>query len=265
MITSLGAQVMLCTALGGEIGERAAVAARAEGSRCGRSTRGPASGWYVHDRRDGERDEVADHSGAPLDRHELDELYNLALAEGLRAGVRAQRGRGPGVVAPDVVPAAGRRPDRQRRAGDRRPVRRAPHRRARGRRHVPQGEPRGAASPPAGPTTSSSRRWPAPRASCTRRAPRRCWSAAPTSRRLALLDGRLFEVEVPPLQVADHRGAGDSMTAGVAAVLARGGDLHRGGPHRRGRRRRQRHPARARHRPGRGDPCADRAGRARPR
>ena len=42
---------------------------------------------------------------------------------------------------------------------------------------------------------------------------------------LALLDGRLFQVEVPALEVADHRGAGDSMTAGVAAVLARGGGL----------------------------------------
>ena len=41
-----------------------------------------------------------------------------------------------------------------------------------------------------------------------------------------LLSGdRVTQVRVPPLQVTEHRGAGDSMTAGVAAVLARGGDL----------------------------------------
>jgi 1-phosphofructokinase len=43
---------------------------------------------------------------------------------------------------------------------------------------------------------------------------------------LTLIDGQVFTVEVPPLQVVEHRGAGDSMTAGIASVLARGGDLH---------------------------------------
>jgi 1-phosphofructokinase len=42
---------------------------------------------------------------------------------------------------------------------------------------------------------------------------------------IALLDGDVVEVTAPPLQAADPTGAGDSMTAGVAAVLARGGDL----------------------------------------
>ena len=39
------------------------------------------------------------------------------------------------------------------------------------------------------------------------------------------LDGKLVEVTAPRLQAADPKGAGDSMTAGVAAVRARGGDL----------------------------------------
>jgi 1-phosphofructokinase len=42
---------------------------------------------------------------------------------------------------------------------------------------------------------------------------------------LALLDDVLFEVHMPRLEPAETRGAGDSMTAGVAAVLASGGDI----------------------------------------
>ena len=42
---------------------------------------------------------------------------------------------------------------------------------------------------------------------------------------IALLDGELYQVISPKLQAADTMGAGDSLTAGIAAVLAKGGDL----------------------------------------
>jgi 1-phosphofructokinase len=42
---------------------------------------------------------------------------------------------------------------------------------------------------------------------------------------LALFNEQIYRIEVPQLTAAEHRGAGDSMTAGVAAVLARGGDM----------------------------------------
>jgi 1-phosphofructokinase len=42
---------------------------------------------------------------------------------------------------------------------------------------------------------------------------------------LAYLDGSVYRVDMPRLTPAETRGAGDSMTAGVAAVLAGGGDL----------------------------------------
>lgn len=42
---------------------------------------------------------------------------------------------------------------------------------------------------------------------------------------LALVEDEVLEVHVPPLEPADPRGAGDSMTAGLVASLARGESL----------------------------------------
>jgi len=42
---------------------------------------------------------------------------------------------------------------------------------------------------------------------------------------LASVHGRIFEITAPPLVQVDHRGAGDSMTAGIAVALAQGADV----------------------------------------
>jgi 1-phosphofructokinase len=42
---------------------------------------------------------------------------------------------------------------------------------------------------------------------------------------LALINEEIYRVGIPRMTPTDSRGAGDSMTAGVAAVLAQGGDL----------------------------------------
>jgi 1-phosphofructokinase len=44
------------------------------------------NGSYVHDRRSGKREVIAESAGTPLDRHELDSLYELTLTEGLTHG-----------------------------------------------------------------------------------------------------------------------------------------------------------------------------------
>jgi 1-phosphofructokinase len=86
MVSSLGVPTVLCAALGGETGSvlshllpTADVALRSVpvNSR---------NGAYVHDRRSGDRDIVAESPGSALDRHELDSLYELTLTEGLTHG-----------------------------------------------------------------------------------------------------------------------------------------------------------------------------------
>ena len=88
MIMSLGVEVVLCASLGGEIGQVLEPLLVSEGVDLKVVVRDSGgSGGYVHDRREGQRQEIVDVPGHPLSRHELDDLYNLALGEGLRASV----------------------------------------------------------------------------------------------------------------------------------------------------------------------------------
>ena len=224
MIASLGVPVTLCVALGGETGDVLAGQLAAEDGVQVRSVpRRTATGWYVHDRRDGERSSVAEHPGEPLERHDQDELYSVALTEGLRSSLAVLSGP----HAPEVVDASIYR----RLAADltNNGVRvvadlsgdhltavleggvafvKVSHEEliddglakddsvdellAAGRKLRDDG---------AGAVLISRAGEPA----------------------LALWEDRVVEVHQPKLEVTEHRGAGDSMTAGVASVLARGG------------------------------------------
>ncbi|MFC0504098.1 PfkB family carbohydrate kinase [Micromonospora costi] len=226
MIMSLGGEVVLCTALGGEIGQVLEPLLVSEGVDLKVVVRDSGgSGGYVHDRREGSRQEIVDVPGQPLSRHELDELYNLALGEGLRAPVSVLSGpNDPALVPPDlyrrfaadlganggrvVVDLSGEHltavldsgvfflkvsheeliRDGRAADDDEEQLSRAMY-----DMHAAGAE-----------------------SVVVSRADRPA---------LALVDGELFEVEMPRLQAADPRGAGDSMTAGVAAVVAGGGDL----------------------------------------
>ncbi len=226
MIMSLGVDVVLCTALGGEVGQVLEPLLVSEGVDLKVVVRDSGgSGGYVHDRRGGTRREIVDVPGQPLGRHELDELYNLALGEGLRAPVSVLSGpHEPSQVPAElyrrfaadlganggkvVVDLAGEHltavldsgvfflkvsheeliADGRADGDDEDQLARAMYDlHAGGAENVVVSR----ADKPA----------------------------------LALVDGEVFEVEMPRLQAADPRGAGDSMTAGVSAVLARGGDI----------------------------------------
>lgn len=225
MIKSLGVPVVLCASLGGEIGQVLEPLLATEGVQLKRVLRETANGGYVHDRRDGARHVVADVPGHPLTRHELDELYNLALGEGLRAPVSILSGPG----SPSLVP-----PDLYRRF--------AADLGANGGRVIADLSGAHLSAVLAGglfflkisheELLRDGLAESAEEDELTRVMYDLHAGGAETvvlSRAekpaFALIDGEVFEVVMPRLEAADPLGAGDSMTAGVAAVMASGGDI----------------------------------------
>lgn len=225
MITSLGVPVTLCAAVGGEVGAVLEPLIRAEGVDARLVHRAASSGWYVHDRRDGSRREVAELPGDPLTRHELDELYSLALAEGLRAGLAVLSGPAhPSVIPPQVY----RRLATDLGANGCRVIAdlsgehlaavldaglyvvKVSHEEL-----IADGRASGDGTAE---LVAAVRRLRADGA-------RNVLVSRADEGALALVGDDVLEVRMPRLQPTETRGAGDSMTAGVTAVLARGGEL----------------------------------------
>jgi 1-phosphofructokinase len=187
--------------------------------------RDAGTGWYVHDRRSGERKELAEDPGQPLSRHEMDELYSLALAEGLRAGIAVLSGP----AHPSVVPAeVYRRLATDLGANGCKVIvdLSAAHLSAvlAARPHVVKVSHEELIRDDMvkdGSTESLTR--------ALHKLHEDGAEMALVSRgdqgALALIDNRVYEVDMPKMVAAESRGAGDSMTAGVAAVLAQGGTL----------------------------------------
>jgi 1-phosphofructokinase len=225
MAATLGSDVTLCVSVGGETGELVDTLLAGQGVTV-RSVRRPAgSGWYVHDRRTGAREEVADWPGAPLQRHDLDELYTIALAEGLRSDVTVLSGPADAaVVDPDVyrrlttdLTGNGVRVVADLSGDHLAAVLRG------GVSFVKVSHEELLRDGRAGADTEDAF------VAAGRTLLDDGAEAALVSRAgepaLAFFDGTVHRVHVPQLQIKNHRGAGDSMSAGVAAVLARGGDL----------------------------------------
>lgn len=225
MLARLGVQVTLCCALGEETG--AVLGALMSGEQvdvCAVAAKS-ANGAYVHDNRGGaKRAVVATMTARPLRRHEIDDLLSAALAQGLGAAVTVLTGTDP----PSLVPA-----DFYRRLADD----------LRANRRMTVADLAGEALDAIMDTevtvlkTSDAELTADGRAEAgqaglaawMRQVSERSGSSVVVTRgadpTLALLHGALMTARFPVTRAGDSRGAGDSLTAGIAAALARGGDV----------------------------------------
>jgi 1-phosphofructokinase len=225
MLATLGCEVRLCTALGGESGDVLRGLIRREQVEVREVELAGPNGSYVHDRRSGERTELVQTAPPALQRHELDELYNLALVEGLDADAVVLAGpddervlspttyrrmasdlhAGVGAV---VVDLAGEFLREAVRGGV--TLAKASHEDLISTGHANSDEPQEllramrALADDGAQTVVISR------------------AAQPA---LVLCEGRVQSVDAPRFERVDHRGAGDSMTAGMTAALARGSSV----------------------------------------
>lgn len=226
MLRALGASVTMCGVFSGETGRVAQHLISDEGVRVLSVAGQGSSGAYLHDRRGGERHILAESPGDRLTRHELDELYGLTLQAGMEAGTVILSGTG----REDAVP-----PDMYRRL--------AADLGAAGCTVVADlaGERLTAvvAGKPAVIKMADDEIVASGRAAGTDRdeiieamhqLAREGAATVIVTRAhlpsLLLSEGAVSEIHVPELQSVDTSGAGDSLTAGVTAVLADGGSVH---------------------------------------
>jgi 1-phosphofructokinase len=184
-----------------------------------------SNGCYVEDRRTGELTCVADMAAAALNRHELDDLFNDVLAAALVSEVTVLTGSARGRAVPAeiysrltqdlasldlavVADLSGDPLDAALEGGL--SVLKVSHEDllADGR----------AASDSVSDLVKAM-------TGLAERVSRLVILTRAAEPALALLHGRVVEIAVPQLQPVHHRGAGDSMTAGIAAALAQGADL----------------------------------------
>ncbi|MEV4057069.1 PfkB family carbohydrate kinase [Amycolatopsis sp. NPDC049688] len=223
MIDSLGAQAVLCCALGGETGQvlRHLIGVDVEVREVA-----ARNGGYVHDRRAGHRDEVVRMPADALSRHELDDLYELTLVAALRADVTVLSG-----PAEDDVPVPHSVYERLTRDlgahGGRVVVDLSGERLARALAGGPEVVKISHEEMVADGLAESAAL--ADLAAGCRKVASSGARAVVVSRAdaetLALVQDELWLVESPDLTAVDSRGGGDSMTAGLAVALAQGRSL----------------------------------------
>jgi 1-phosphofructokinase len=223
MLRRLGLNVSICCVLSGETGRVLRHLLEEEGLTVVAVHREGRGATYLHDRRGGERREIAEELGDPLGRHDLDELYSVVLREGLASRLVILSGpAGENTLPADTyrrlaadlrqgnarvfVDLAGDRLDAAVEGGV--DVLKVSHEELRDDGLIDDDT----SVPAIMAAMRDLRRRGANTVMVTR-----------ASDPLLFLDAEGFlEVTAPELEVADTRGAGDSLTAGVAVAIARG-------------------------------------------
>jgi 1-phosphofructokinase len=103
MVNRLDARALLCAPLGGESGVVLKTLIEREGVTLEAVPVQTWTGGYVQDRRSGTRQLLAQVPSACLSRHEVDDLYDAALVAGLAAGVAVLTGPTHGKVLPTHI------------------------------------------------------------------------------------------------------------------------------------------------------------------
>jgi 1-phosphofructokinase len=100
MAAELGSRPTLCGFIGGETGTVLRPLLEQMDAELRLVETGEASGSYLHDRRGGGREPIAQSASLPPTRHEIDELFSSTVAAALDSGVLALCGPYPGEALP---------------------------------------------------------------------------------------------------------------------------------------------------------------------
>lgn len=225
MMRELGVDVAVVAPLGGETGTVLGALVDVDGLRLRAVPLDVANGAELVDGRDEERRSIATAASRHLTRHEVDELYGAVIVEALEADVCVLAGSG---VDPLLDPTIYQRLAGDLRANDTRvvvdlsgdellhaleggvSVLKTSADDLRDDGHVADDDQKSALA-------------------CARRLVERGADTAIVTRAehgaVVAHGDDAWTVDAPPLEPVEHRGAGDSLTGGVAAALAAGGSL----------------------------------------